>query len=61
MELVMRVLIEADDDDIAQWAKQDGVDVDEVVKILKRDAEDACSIARRQVSTTFDFIEWEEQ
>jgi len=61
MELVMRVLVEADDDDIAQWAKQDGVDFEIVVDELREEAEKACKKVGRNLATSFEFIEWEEQ
>jgi len=60
MELVMRVRVQAEDDDIVAWAKRDDTDFEGMVDILKEEARDFCEMAHLYISTTFEFIEWEE-
>ena len=60
MELFMRVKIEAKDEEIEEWAKKEDVEVEELIDILKDEAESTCKIAGRKLSTSFEFVEWEE-
>ncbi len=61
MELVMRVLVEAKDEDIAKWAKEDEVDTDQMITRLKEEAEEYVKKAERLVNlaSAVSFIEWE--
>ena len=59
MELVARVIVECEDEDIARWAEQDGVDIEEVKGDIKTEVIEAINALRKKTSAYVDFIEWE--
>ena len=59
MELVMRVLVEAEDEDIARWAEAEEAEITEIENDIKESVEKAVPCVTAKVNAKASFIEWE--
>ncbi len=59
MELVMRVLVELDDEDIVRWAEEEEAEIAEIENDIKEAAEEAVPHITDKVNAKASFIEWE--